>query len=475
MSILPHSRPLLRTQLLRWLLIPLLVLLAVDTAISLVLSNHFSKNAYDKALIEIGHELSLQVSRSGASIALDLPEVASRLLLQDTQDTLYFELLDPKGQRIAGEFIPKPPTNSTVFRNNIVLYDSQMGAQAVRVVELKLTEFSGATIRVAETKIKRTEVTQQIIASVMIPQIVLIILVALLVPFGVARGLKPLKALQRAIAERSFRDRSALDEALVPGEVVPLVASINALLERLDTVLSAQSRFVADAAHQLKTPVSALRAYVELLERSTDIEERKSIVIKLNEAVNRMTRVTAQLLTLAQTDMSEVKYPDFERIDLNFLLLDICSSWVPEALKKGVDLGFEAYEEEGQNQHIEIFGAQDRLRELFDNLIDNAIRYSSASGSVTVRVLAHPSPAISIRDDAPSIPEIERTLVFDRFYRRLGSGEGSGLGLAIAKEIAAMHRASITLEDDTEDGVGHKVLVTFPLLTALPADIWPQK
>lgn len=468
LSILRPNRPLLRTQLLRWLLFPLFVLLAVDTAISLVLSNHFSKNAYDKALIEIGYELSLQVRKVDARTVLDLPEVASRLLLQDTQDILYFELLNRQGQRIAGEPIPTPPANATVFRKDVVLYDAQRGTTAVRVVELRLPEFDEATLRVAETTVKRTEVTQQIIASVLIPQIILIILVALLVPFGVTRGLKPLKALQRAIAERSFRDRSALDEANVPGEVVPLVTSINALLERLDTVLSAQSRFVADAAHQLKTPVSALRAYVELLARTTDEEERVKIVSKLNAAVDRMSRVTSQLLTLAQTDLSEAKSPDFERIDLNVLLLDICTHWVPQALKKGVDLGFEAYEVGAQATGIDILGAQDRLRELFDNLIDNAIRYSSTGGSVTVRVLAQPSPAISIRDDAPSIPETERTLVFDRFYRRLGSGEGSGLGLAIAKDIATMHRASITLGDDVVDGIGHNVLVTFPLIAAIP-------
>jgi two-component system sensor histidine kinase TctE len=454
------SQRLLRTQLLRWLLYPLLTILVIDSAVSFGLAGHFSKNAYDKALIEVGHELSLQIGKNASGIFLDLPEVARRLLLQDPQDKIFFELLDHRGQRIAGDPIPTAPANATRSRNNILLYDAQIDYSPVRVVQLSLVDMGGATIRVAETKIKRTEMAQQIIASVMLPQIILIIFVALLVPFGVTRGLFPLKALQRAIAERSFRDRSPLNETTVPGEVIPLVASINLLLTRLDTVFSAQSRFVADAAHQLKTPVAALRAYVELLERSQDADERKNIIVKLNDAVDRMSRLVSQLLALARNDINEARPPEFERVDLNTLLLEICSNWVPQAIKRNIDLGFEV------NTHpTDILGAPDRLRELFDNLIDNAIRYSKSTGSITVRITDSPSPAVSIRDDASSIPEAEQELIFERFYRLLGSGEGSGLGLAIAKEIAVMHQASIRINADTEDGIGNDVVVSFPTVT----------
>ncbi len=451
------NRPLLRTQLLRWLLYPLLALLAIDTAVSFGLSGHFSKSAYDKALIEIGHELSLQIRKNDSGISLDLPEVARRLLLQDPQDKIFFELLDPARQRIAGEHIPAAPAGTPTSRHNVLLYDAHIDSSPVRVVQLNLIDMGGATIRVAETTIKRSEMAQQIVASVMLPQVILIIFVALLVPFGVLRGLTPLKALQRAIAERSFRDRSPLDEATVPGEVIPLVASINLLLGRLDTVFSAQSRFVADAAHQLKTPVAALRAYVELLERSQDPDERKNIITKLNEAVDRMSRLVSQLLALAQNDISEARPPEFEYVDLNTLLLEVSSNWVPQAIKRNTDLGFEAHA-----HPVIILGAPDRLRELFDNLIDNAIRYSKHGGTITVRILDTPSPSVSIRDDATAIPDDERALVFERFYRLLGSGEGSGLGLAIAKEIAIMHQASIQISSDTEDGIGNNVVVAFP-------------
>jgi two-component system, OmpR family, sensor histidine kinase TctE len=454
------SQRLLRTQLLRWLLYPLLTILIIDSAVSFGLAGHFSKNAYDKALVEVGHELSLQIGKNASGIFLDLPEVARRLLLQDPQDKIFFELLDHRGQRIAGDPIPTAPANATHSRNNVLLYDAQIDYSPVRVVQLSLVAMGGATLRVAETNIKRTEMAQQIIASVLLPQIILIIFVALLVPFGVSRGLFPLKALQRAITERSFRDRSPLNETAVPGEVIPLVASINLLLTRLDTVFSAQSRFVADAAHQLKTPVAALRAYVELLERSQDADERKNIIVKLNDAVDRMSRLVSQLLALARNDISEARPPEFERVDLNTLLLEICSNWVPQAIKRNIDLGFEA-----NSYPTVILGAPDRLRELFDNLIDNAIRYSKSTGSITVRITGRPSPAVSIRDDASSIPEAERALIFERFYRLLGSGEGSGLGLAIAKEIAVMHQASIRINADMADGIGNDVVVSFPTVS----------
>ncbi len=458
---------LLRTQLLRWLLYPLLTVLVVDTAVSFGLAGHFSKNAYDKALVEIGHELSLQIRKSEAGITLDLPEVARRLLLQDPQDKIFFELLDSNGRRIAGNEIPKASPDVTTSRNSVLLYDALIDDMPVRVVQLTLVDMSGATIRVAETKVKRTEMAQQIIASVMLPQVVLIVLVGLLVPFGVMRGLTPLKSLERAITERSERDRSPLDESSVPGEVIPVVTSMNNLLARLDAVLKVQSRFVADAAHQLKTPVAALSAYVELLKRSQSADEREKITSKLTEAVERMSRVVSQLLALARNDANEVRQPDFQAIDLNILLLEICSEWVPQAIKRGVDLGFEA----DVNSAL-IVGAPDRLRELFDNLIDNAIRYSKASGSVTVRVLGAPAPTVSIRDDAQTIPEAERALIFERFYRLLGSGDGSGLGLAIAKDIAMLHQANIQIDRDSVDGIGNNIVVTFP---AIDSDDPPRR
>lgn len=447
---------LLRTQLLKWLLYPLLLVLALDSAIGFGLAARFSRDAYDKALIEISHELSLQVRTNESGIYLDLPEVARRLLLQDPQDKIYFELYDRAGKKIAGESLPTPTQQPLIVRGNIELYDASIDGEKVRVVQLPRLDAKGTSIRVAETTIKREEMTRDIIVIVVLPQILLILLVCVLVRFGVAKGLLPLKELQRSIAERSYRDRSPLDETNVPVEVTPLVTSINALLHRLDLVLVSQSRFIADAAHQLKTPVSALKAYVELLGRSKTPEEREAINLQLTRAVERMSRLVSQLLTFSENDVTQVRLVEFNRFDLNAFVFDICEDWVSQALKKNIDFGFEQ-----SDLPVFIHGDKSCLQDLFDNLIDNAILYTPAFGRVTVRVCATPLPTVSISDDARVILDDEKDIIFERFHRLLGLGHGSGLGLAIAKEVAIAHNAIISIHPDNIDGAGNTFSVIF--------------
>lgn len=156
----------------------------------------------------------------------------------------------------------------------------------------------------------------------------------------------------------------------------------------------------------------------------------------------------------------------FQALDLDKLVLDSAMAWVPHALKRGIDLGFE-----GLERPVMVTGDPVRLRELFDNLIDNAIRYSRENGRVTVRVTDHAAPTVSVSDDGPVIPESERDRIFERFHRLLGTGDGSGLGLAIAREIARMHRATIHLHEDQADGVGNVFSVSFPVYDS--ADMTP--
>lgn len=456
MSITPPKKLLLRTQLLRWLLYPLLLVLALDSAIGFGLAARFSRDAYDKALIEIAHELSLQVRTNQDGLYLELPEVAHRLLLQDPQDKIFFELVDNTGKQIAGQSLPKSTQQPLIVRGNIELYDASIDGEQVRIVQLPKLEPGGILLRVAETYVKRKEMTRDIITIVVLPQILLILLVSVLVRFGVAKGLLPLKQLQRSIAERSHRDRRPLDETTVPSEVIPLVTSINALLNRLDHVLVSQSRFIADAAHQLKTPVSALNAYVELLERSKTPEERETIILQLKRAVERMSRLVSQLLTFAEHDVTQARPVEFNPIDLNTFIFDICAAWVSQALKKNIDFGLEP-----SDTAVFISGDKSRLQDLFDNLIDNAIIYTPEHGRVTIRVHSTPLPCITISDDARVIQDEEKELIFERFHRLLGIGNGSGLGLAIAKEVATAHNAVISIHSDDTDGKGNTFSVVF--------------
>jgi len=453
---------LLRTQLFTWLLVPLLALLLVDAFISYGVALRFAQRAYDRTLVEIAREVGLHVHVVGGAPTLDMPDPARRILLEDANDTIYFQLADEGGHSFAGRNIATPPLGTVPDRNGEVFYDSVIDRTNVRVVEVHLdarsgANMAGAVVRVAETREKRDDLAREILASVVLPQILLIILASGLVWFGVLRGLAPLVHLQRAIAMRSHRDRSPIEEAGVPGEVKPIVGSINALLGRLDNVLTLQSRFIADAAHQLKTPVAGLKAQVELMLRQSDPAAQREVSGRLYIAVERLSRLVSQLLSLARNEPDAIRAVVLQPVDLNVLALEIATMWVPQALKQNIDLGFEACE-----RPLIINGDAGRLRELFDNLLDNAIRYSRQGGVVTVRVSALPQPAVSISDDGPSIPESERPRVFERFHRLLGAtSEGSGLGLAIAREIAELHSAEIVLLNDDHDGIGNIFNVVF--------------
>lgn len=455
-------RPLLRTQLLAWLLAPLLLLLTADTFISYWVALDFSQRAHDRTLVGVAREVGLHLRGSNGGLSLDLPPDARRVLLADPDDRLFFEVLAADGRRIDGEAIAPASANPPRDLRPEVFYDSAVHGQSVRVAELRIKADQGdgrgaAVVRVAETLGKRNEFAREILLSVLLPQLLLILIAAAVVWIGVVRGLAPLARLQRAVAQRSVRDRSPVAVDSVPGEVGPLLDSINGLLARLDHVLTLQSRFVSDAAHQLKTPVAALKTQFEVALRETDPQRMREALEGIYPRLERMQRLVSQLLSLARNEPDAVSAVTLALLDLNALTLDLATAWVPEALRRRIDLGFE-----DAGRPVTVSGDAARLRELLDNLLDNAVRYSRDGGRITVRVLADP-PRVDVSDDGPHIPAEERARVFERFHRLLGSGaEGSGLGLAIAREIAELHGGEILLREDASDGVGNTFSLVLP-------------
>jgi two-component system sensor histidine kinase TctE len=304
---------------------------------------------------------------------------------------------------------------------------------------------------------EREALARQILLGELLPQLLLILIAGLVVWHGVSRGLAPLERLRQALAARSHVDRSPLADEGVPAEVRPLLLSINDLLARLDRALTLQSRFIADAAHQLKTPIAALRTQLDVALRESDPARLREALQAAMPGLERLSRLASQLLSLARNEPEAAGTARIGPLDLNALALAVATDWVPAALKQGIDLGFEE-----APSAVMARGDAARLRELLDNLIDNAVRYSRPGGRVTVRVLAGAAPAIEVSDDGQAIPPGERVRVFERFHRLLGTAqEGSGLGLAIAQEIARLHGARITLRDDA-DGVGNTFSLTFP-------------
>jgi two-component system sensor histidine kinase TctE len=440
----------LRSQLLRWLLVPLSILFLLDAAGSYVLATRLSRQVYDGELGEIARELALHVKRENGGYAWDLESDAERTLLLDPYDTVRYAVRTRDGRLLAGDAELAAPASDAA---RTPYYDSTYHDDPVRVAQI---ERAGVVVEVAETTVKRRALARDIVIDVILPQLALILIAGALVWIGVSRGLAPLQQLKIAIARRSHVDLSPVAVESVPGEVEPLLQAVNDLMARLEEVLTFQNRFIADAAHQLRTPVAGLKAHIELALREEDPAHARQSLAHLYTAVERISRLVSQLLSLARSEPT-VKKVALEALDLRKLAFDVTMEWVPEAYKKNIDLGFE-----GSAQHVAIEGDPLRLTELMNNLLDNAIRYSRNGGRVTVRVNDAPSPRVSVSDDGPTIPVAERERVFERFHRLLGShAGGSGLGLAIVREIAALHQAEITLEDDI-DGIGNRFTVAFP-------------
>jgi two-component system sensor histidine kinase TctE len=442
---MPGKAPLLRRQLLGWVLAPLFLLLTADTFVSYWVAASFAQRAYDRALVEIAREVSLHVRSENGGLSLDLSEDARKVLLTDPVDRIWFAVTTRDGRTLAGDAIPS---------GEATFYNARIGDAPVRVVQMDLAD-RAAVVRVAETQVKRNELAREILLSVVGPQVLLIVIAGAVVWIGVARGLAPLERLRGALAARSHRDRSPVSADGVPGEVLPLVQSVNELLGRLDKALTLQSRFIADAAHQLKTPIAALRTELELALREEEPARARQSLGSAHAGLERLSRLVSQLLSLARNEPEAADAVRLAPLDLDALVLEVAKDWVPAALRREVDLGFE-----GSGRPVAVRGDRARLRELLDNLLDNAVRYSRKGGRITVRVT--PQRVVEVSDDGPSIPEAERARVFERFHRLLGSShDGSGLGLAIAQEVARIHGAEITLREDA-DGVGNTFSVAFP-------------
>lgn len=455
--------PSLRGTLLIWVLVPLSLLFAADALFSYSLAFRFADLAYDRALASEVLALAGRVHLEGGRLRVDLPEAALQLIEADVHDQIYFRVSDDRGDLVFGHRELASPPADPRPGGRPLLYDTRLFGEPLRVAAVSVslpglgTSSRGATVAVGETLVKRRLLAREILIGMLLPQVLLLGLAAILVWLGVGRGLRPLEALADAIRRRSHRDLSPLDETLAPREVRPMVGAINGLLQRLSAALAAQRRFVADAAHQLRTPLAGLKTQTELALRERDPQALAQSLAHIHSATEGGAHLVNQLLALARAEPGADRQDRFQRVDVRALARETTADWVAAALKKSIDLGFEG-DPGGQAVTADAM----LLRELLSNLIDNAIRYTPAGGRVTVRVArAGADVVLAVEDDGPGIPEAERERVFERFHRVLGTGqEGCGLGLAIVREIAERHGAVVTLASGAE-GRGTLVTVRF--------------
>jgi two-component system sensor histidine kinase TctE len=454
----------IRRQLLIGLLLPLTGLWIISSVIAYNVAFSFATEAYDRALFDSALDLSRQLKIVNDSVVLDVPPVALDMLESDEFDRVYYQVRGARGEFVMGyRGLPDPPQTEP---KKPIYYDASYRNQHIRVVAFYVpvppehpTDL--ALVQVAETVLKRQILAREILVGLALPQLLLIALACLSVWHGVGRGLTPLEALRSQIQSRSHRDLSPITEETTPREVQPLVHAINDLLTRLSAGLSTQQRFIADAAHQLRTPIAGLKTQTELALRQNDLAEVHRTLRQLQTATERGTHLVNQLLSLARVEPGAARLRPMQPLDLAELAREVTTQWVPQALARNIDLGFEA-----GPQPALLLGDDLLLREMLANLIDNAIRYTQEGGRVTTRVSGGGKVVLSVEDNGPGIPPSEREQVFERFHRVIGSGaDGCGLGLAIVREIVQGHGAEITL-DSPADATGTLVKVIFPTAEA---------
>ncbi len=320
-----------------------------------------------------------------------------------------------------------------------------------RVFALQL---QGRTVQVAQPMSVRRRQALSAAWHILVPSLLLLPALAIGIWIAVGRGLQPLEQLTAALTHRKPGELGLLALSSPPAEIAPVVDALNDLLARLEKALSAQRAFVADAAHELRTPLAALRLQAQLVERATDDAARAKAVGEFKRGLDRMTHVVGQLLTLARQEPGAVGPPSVAA-DLAALAREAIAGQVDVAIAKGIDLGAAALDDNAM-----ILGDPAALSVLINNLLDNAIRHTPPGGTVDVTVgIADERPFLEVADSGPGIAAQDRPHVFDRFYRGKDTHEpGSGLGLAIVKVIAERHRADIVLGDSRSGGLSARVV-----------------
>jgi len=444
-------------EILDWMLTPLLLLWPISLALTWYVAQGLANKPFDRTLEYNAYALAELLSVQDGHVRVNLTPSGTGVLRADESDVVYFQVLAPSGALLAGERdLPPPPPGAVVSSDEVHLRDAELRGADVRVayiwVHLLEADFRPALVQVAETRNKRSVLATEIIKGVLLPQIFVLPLALLLVWLALTRGIKPLHQLEERIRRRKPGDLSPLDDKAVPIEVAPLVESVNDLLDRLHESVATQKRFLADAAHQLKTPLAGLRMQADLAQRDgTSTDELKQSLLQIGRASVRATHTVNQLLALARAEGGAATLQR-QRVNLARITIEAVHDSVPHALEKHIDLGYDGAPADDERALLE--GNATLLAELVRNLLDNAINYTPSSahqpGVVTARVVTDPFGQVlilQVENSGPGIPAAERELIFEPFYRSLGhDADGSGLGLSIVREIARQHAAQIAIE-----------------------------
>jgi two-component system sensor histidine kinase TctE len=450
----------LRGRLLRrlaWLLALILLLSSLSAYWS---ARRAADTAYDRTLLASARAIAEGLYTDDGKLKANVPYVALDTFAYDSAGRIYYQVLDLHGALVSGyEDLPATPPGTPRTDDYPALahfYDADYRGQGVRLVSLlqpvSEPQLNGiAEIRVAETLGARERMARDLLYGTLLRMGLLAFSALLLVWLAVSAALRPLDTLRRSVAARASDDLRPLPDSQLPRELRPLVNALNQFNERLRGLFERQSQFIADAAHELRTPLAALKARVELGLRAQEPAAWRSTLEEAAQNTDKLTHLANQLLSLARIESGAraIAEGGAQRLDLSQLTQELGLALAPLAHARGIALALEA------DQPVWIRGEPTLLNELLCNLVDNALAHTPAGGNVILRVL--PDGVLEVEDDGPGIPADECAKVFQRFYRRTTEGSGAGLGLAIVGEICRAHQAAIRLQQATPQGLWVRV------------------
>lgn len=422
-------------------------------------SQYFINEAFDRSLLRRTYALADRVEVVDGEPRVDISFAGREMLAFDQEDLLFHRVLDPLGRVLEGEVdMPPIPGGRRLKPGKIRIYDGFREGERVRVaafaLSLRGTRAKGTMlVQVGETVSRRSILADRATLAIVVPMLLMTLTAAGAIAYGVGRGLQPLGRLRDRLAARKAFDLSPVPLDDTPAELRPFLDEINSLLHRLAEAVDAQSRFVSDAAHQLRTPIAGIRAQAEAALVEARPEDAQHALARIAEVAGTMGALVRKLLMLARVDAVENTL-QMTSVDGLELVREVAREWAPAALERQVEIGFESNVDRAM-----VHGEPQLLREMLSNLIDNALRYGASRIALAV-CRSEAETVWQVADDGPGIPLEQRTSVFQPFYRLPGTADGAGLGLTIVQRIAHLHGARVTL-DTPSSGSGLVVRVVF--------------
>ncbi|TPJ41796.1 sensor histidine kinase [Mesorhizobium sp. B2-5-4] len=436
----------LRLQLLAWVVLPLAGLATINLWTSQRNALATADLVTDRMLVGSARAIAEQVAMADGVLDATIPPAAIEMFDTGDRDSVYYRVETAGGRLLTGyPDLPQAPRHASVeasYRDHMLRLLTLSHAVIGAGGDSPITVTVGITLSGHDAMVRRLWL------SAFVQQLALVAIAGVFVLLGLRRGLAPLMSLRDAVRSPS---RSDLDPVDVPGaqsEIRPLIEALNAYMERVRAQMGAQRRFIANAAHQLRTPLALLSTQASYALRETATDARQEALVALQASSGKLARLAEQLLTLSRAEPGS-RRPRADRIDLTEAARHVLETQAPAAIARKIDLGLE------ETGPVAVIGDGTMLREMIVNLVDNALRYSTAGASVTVKLAAIDSEAVlTVADDGPGIPAEERDHVFERFYRIAGSTEeGSGLGLAIVREVVENAGGRVTLGDGAAGGL----------------------